>query len=107
MVVAAAHLVDLARQVEGDHRLAAVPVGGAIDRRHDRVDAMREGAGRAVGLELVVLDEIEAGRREFTDEGGGRRRIEAHARLDDRTDQRPPLDAGEPARAGDAEARAG
>ena len=106
-VVAAAHLVDLAGEVEGEHQLAAGAVGGAVDLAHHRAGALLERAGRAVALQLVVLDEVEPGGGELGDQRGGRLGVEADRRLDDGADQRPALDAGERAGAGNAELRAG
>lgn len=106
-VVPATHLVDLAGQVEGEHHLLSGALGMIVDDAHHRAGAGLERAGGAVGLQLVVLDEVDAGLAEGGDQGGGLPGIEADAGLDDGADQRPPLDAGKPPRAGDAEAHAG
>ena len=86
-VVAPAHLVELARQVEGVHRLAAGPVGLGLDRAHHGADARVEGADGAVRLQLVVLDEVDAGPAERPHELGRGGGVEADGRLDDRADQ--------------------
>ena len=62
--------------------------------------------GRAHQL-LVVLDEIDAGLDQLADQFGRLVRTKAERRLDDRADDRPAIDAGEPAAAGNAELRAG
>jgi hypothetical protein len=105
-VVTAAHLVDLARQVEGVHELATRAVGGPVHRCHHRPRPVLERAGRAVALQLVVLDEVEAGSGELGHQRRGTGGIEPDRRLDDGSDQRPAFDAGEKAGAVDAEARA-
>ena len=55
---------------------------------HHRAGARVERAGRAVGLQLVVLDEVDAGLAEAGDELGRRLGVEPDARLDDGPDQR-------------------
>src|SRR3954468_7219756 len=105
-VVAAAHLVQFTGEVEGEHHLPAVPLGMTVDHRHHRADALVEGAVRAVALELVVLDEVDAGLAQRRDDIGGLPRAEADAGLDDRADQWPSLDPGEAAGSRNAEFRA-
>lgn len=70
-VVTPPHLVDLTGEVEGDHRLPAGLVRGAIDRRHHRSNRFFERAGGAVGLQLVVLDEVDADIGQFSDQFTG------------------------------------
>jgi hypothetical protein len=106
-VVAPAHLVELAGEIEGEHGHLAGPVGLCLDHAHHRADALVEGAIRAVRLELVILDEIDAGLAELLHDCGRRFGIEAHARLDDSADQWPPLHARELTCAVDTEERAG
>jgi hypothetical protein len=60
---------------------------------------------RTVGLELVILDEVDPGLDQGADLLGGRFRREADARLDDRADDRTVEHARQPARAGDTELR--
>ena len=55
---------------------------------HHRAGALVERAGRAVGLQLVVLDEVDAGVAELGDERRRRLGVEPDARLDDGADQR-------------------
>ena len=102
--MAAPHLVELAGEVEGVHRLLAGPVGMIVDDAHHGSYALVERAVRAVRLQLVVLDEVDPGLAEVLDHGGGRLGVEADARLDDGADQRPAVNVGEPARALDPEA---
>ena len=70
-VVVAAHGVEIVGDVEGEHHLAADALGVAVDRAHHGAGARVEGAGRAIGLELVVLDEVDAGLAEAGDELAG------------------------------------
>src|SRR5690606_23772166 len=49
-VMSAAHLVDLAGYVEGEHHLFAGAGGVVVDDAHDRLDPFVERAVRAVGL---------------------------------------------------------
>ena len=106
-VVAAAHLVEVAGQVEGHHRLAAAAIGGAVHDGHHPLHPLLEGAVRAVGLELVVLDEVDAAVDQRRDLLGGLLGVQAHAGLDDGADQRAARHAGQPARARHAEGRPG
>jgi hypothetical protein len=65
------------------------------DHPHHGGYALVERAMRSVGLQLVVLDEVDAGldqRRDLLSRRFGR---EADARLDDRPDQRPAMNPGE------------
>ena len=70
-----------------------LPVRSAcgVDDAHDGADALVERADRAVRLQLVVLDEIDAGRAELGDERRRLLGVEADARLDDGADQRAAL----------------
>ena len=81
-------------------------VGVAVDDRHHRPGALLERAVRPVGLQLVVLDEIDAASGEDLDQRRGALRGQADARLDDGADQRPGRDARQAAGAVDAELRA-
>ena len=105
-VVAREHLVDLARDVEGEHRFLAAALGVAADHSHHRLHPLRKGAMRRVGHELVVLDEIDAALDELVDQfrrlGGG----QPDAGLDDGAYERAFRHAGERARAGNPELRA-
>ena len=60
-IVPAPHLVDLAGEVEGEHDLLARSARRArFDHPHHRPHPLVERAMRAVGLQFVVLDEIDA-----------------------------------------------
>jgi hypothetical protein len=74
--------------------------------RH-RLDARFEGAVRAIGLQLVVLDEIDARRAQLVDQLRGLGGVEADAGLDDGADQRALVDAGKAAGAFNAEGGTG
>ncbi len=106
VVVAAQHLVDLAGDVGGVHDAPAGAVGHVVQIHASTArGALIERAVRAVALQLVILDEVDAG---FGEHADLRRRGfggHADARLDDGADERPAINAGEGARAGDAELR--
>ena len=85
----AAHRVGLVGDVEGHHHTLAGPVLVPAHGGHHGGDAGREGRMGRIGADLVVLDEIEAGRAERADERGGLLRRQADIRLDDGADQRP------------------
>ena len=68
----AEHLVEVAGDVGGVHYLLASLVGVAVDDVHDCGDTLIEGAVRAVGLQLVIFDEVDAGFDESFDLCGGR-----------------------------------
>ena len=71
VVVVPAHLVDLAGDVEGHHDLASGALLMFKHQRHDRVDPLGERAVRAVGLEFIVLDEVDAAIQQFLHHLGG------------------------------------
>jgi hypothetical protein len=60
---------------------------------------------RAIGLQLVVLDEVHAGLGEHLHLRRGLLERKAYARLDDGADDGPAVDAGEPPRSVHAELR--
>ena len=70
-VVAPPHLVEIAGDVEGEHHRLAGPVGVAIDHRHHGASPRLERAVRPVGLQLVVLHEVDAALGERLDQVGG------------------------------------
>ena len=103
--MAAAHLIEVAGQVEGEHDLLARALGVIVDHAHNRFDPPLERTVRPVRLQFVVLDEVDAGPAELADQ---RRRFlgtEADARLDDRADQRSSVDTGKPPRSSNAKPR--
>src|SRR3954467_10339158 len=103
--MASAHLVEVARQIEGEHDLFAGAVRVGVDDAHHGPDAFIEGAGWSLRLEFVALYAVDPG---FAERLGQRRRVlrpEADARLDDGADQRACLDARKPAGGRDAESR--
>ena len=67
--------------------------------------ALIERAVRTVGLQLVVLDEVDAGFGEHLYLRSGLLRRHADTGLDDGADHRTPINAGEPARSLHAELR--
>src|SRR6516225_6412082 len=90
-VVAAAHLVEIAGEIEGEHHYLAGSLRMSVDDRYDGVHPIFETTIRSVGLQFVVLDEIDAG---FTESRNKVRRFfrsEADGRFNDRADQRTPL----------------
>src|SRR3546814_889760 len=107
LIVAAAHLVEIAGHVEGEHHLLAGAVGVIVDDPHDRPRPLLEGAVGAVALKLVVLDEIDVRRGKRLDETGRLLRPEADAGLDDGSDQGTAPNVRKPACPLDAEGRAG
>ena len=106
-VVAAAHLVHLAGQVEGEHDLAARPFGMGADDAHDGAHAVVEGADVAVGLQFVILDEVDARRAERVDHGGGFGGRKADGGFDDGADEGAVFHARQGAGALGAEGGAG
>jgi hypothetical protein len=106
-VVPAQHVVDAAGDVDRVHRHAAEAVGMLVQHRRHGLEPGVEGRVRRVGDQLVVLEEVDAGGAEIVYQRRRLRGGEADARLDDRADQRPARDAGEPPRAVDAELRVG
>ena len=107
-IVVAHHLVGIGmRDAEGVHHLLAGLLLVLEDQRHDRLHALGERRiGRAHQL-LVVLDEVDAGVDQLADHLGRLVRPQPQRRLDDGADDRPPLDAGQPPAAVDAELRSG
>src|SRR6266508_4642594 len=59
-VVPPQHLVDLSGDVAGVHHLSPIPVGVPVDDPHHGVEALLEWAVRAVGLQFIILDEVDA-----------------------------------------------
>ena len=108
VVVAAQHLVDVAGEVGGVHDCVLPVLVAMVDSStsHHGGDARFERAVRAVGLQLVILDEVDAGFGENAHLLGRCLGRHADGGLDDGADQRPAVDAGECARARDAELRA-
>src|SRR6478609_3133885 len=104
-VVAPAHLVEIAGQVEGVHDFPARALGVIIDHPHHGFDTPVERTGRTVRLQFVILDEIDSCAAELIDQRSRFFRPEPDAGLDDGPDQRPALYAGKPARTLDAETR--
>jgi hypothetical protein len=102
-IMAPAHLIEITRQVEGEHHLLAGVLRMRIDDTHDGPYALLEGAAGPVRLQFVVLDEVDPGFAECLRQGRGFVRSEADTGLDDRTDQRAVEDAAEPAGTGDRE----
>ena len=76
-----------------------------VDHAHDLFDTAVERTGRAIRLQFVVLDEVDAGAAQLIDKVGRLLRTQTDARLDDRPDQRPSFDTGKLSRSGNAEAR--
>ena len=105
--MAAAHLIEIAGEVEGIHHLLARSVGVIIDDAHHGPGPLVERAMRSVRLKLVVLDEVDAGFAQGLGQGGGLVGPEADARLDDGADQRKVSDTGEAPRSRNPEFRAG
>ena len=101
--MAAAHLVELTGQVEGHHRFLARALGAGVDLAHHRADPLLERAMSAVGLELVVFDEVDAAVYQLAHFGGGLFGVESDAGLDDGADQRPARHPSQSPRALDAE----
>ena len=64
-IVGAQHVVDVAADVEGVHRLLAGFIGGAVDLPHRGLHAFLEGGVRRISVQFIVLDEVEARPREI------------------------------------------
>ena len=105
-VVAAQHVLHVAGDVERIHGLLAGRIGHPPDLRHDRRDAPGQRSVRRVGLQFVVLDEVESGRCEIAHELAQCLGGQSDAGLDDGADQRPAVHLRQVARALDAEAGA-
>ena len=94
-IVAVAHLIEIAGEVEGDHHFLAGAVCMIVDHLHYRTGPLVERADRAIGIQFVVLDEVDAGFGEAANQGRRFLGAEPDARLDDRAYQRPAVDIGE------------
>ncbi len=103
VIVALEHLVEVAGDVGGVHDALAGAVGVAVDDVHDGGEALVEGAVRAVGLEFVVLDEVDASFDERADLCGGGLGRHAYGGLDDGADDGAAVDSGELAGSGYSE----
>ena len=104
-IVAAQHVVDVASDVECIHRFLAGLVGDFFDFRHDGGNPFRERRVVWVGLQFIVLDEVETGNGEVTHQACQCVGRQPDAGFDDGADQRQFLDLREFAGAGDAESR--
>ena len=96
------HRLGVVGDIERYHRLAPGAVGMAVDHRHHRAHPLGQRRVGRVAVDLVVLDEVDAGGAERIDQLGGLLRRQPDARLDDGADQRPAMHAGHVARAGGA-----
>ncbi|MNU73436.1 hypothetical protein D3C71_629180 [compost metagenome] len=96
----AAHGIGFVGDVEGDHHATPEPVLRAFDRCHDGWDALGKGGVDRIGGNLVILDEIDTGIAEPTDQPCRIFSGQSHIRLDDRTDHQPFGNACQSARAG-------
>ena len=105
-IVAAQHVIDIAADIECVHRLLAGLIRYALDLGHDCRDALGERRIGRIGVELIVFDEVEAGQCEVAHQLAKLLCGQADAGLDDRADQRTPIDLGELTRAFDSEAGA-
>jgi len=72
---------------------------------HDSARTRLERAVGAVGLQFVILDEVDLGRSQRVNQRRGRLRRKTHAGFDDRADQRTGLYLRQPTRPGNAELR--
>ena len=99
------HLVEVARQIKGEHHFLAAAQRVVVDHPHDGFDALVERARRTVRLQFVVLDEIDAGAAEVIDKSRRLGGTQADARLDDGPDQRSSLNPCKAARPRDAKPR--
>ena len=99
--------VEVVGDVERVHRLDAGAIGVAFEHRHHRRDPLPQRGLGAVALQLVILDEVDAGRGEIAHEVGEVGRGEPDAGLDDRADHGAVGAGHQSSGAGDAELRAG
>ena len=106
-VVAAAHLIEFPRQIECIHDLAAAALGVFAYHLHTKPHTFVKRTSRAIGLQLVVLDEIDTGGTQLFDHGGRVRRTQTHRGFDDGAYQRRLRHAGQGAGTGYAKGRAG
>src|SRR4051794_12853347 len=99
MIVPGQHLVDVTGKISRVHHLFPSSVGMVANHSHDCRNPLVEGAVRTVGLEFIVLDEIDVSfdQCRYLRSGGLRRK--ADTRLDDGADKRPVVDSGQLARA--------
>jgi hypothetical protein len=58
-VVAMAHLIKIAGEIEGIHHLLARAVRMIIDDAHDGAGSLVKWAMRPIGLQFVILDEVD------------------------------------------------
>src|SRR6516162_4040785 len=106
-VVPTTHLVELAGQIEGVHDLPSRPLSMIVDHAHDGFDAPVKRTGRAIRLQFIVLDKVNASTAKIADDSCRLLWTEADARFDDRTDQRPFLHPGKAPCSRDAKSRSG
>ena len=106
-IVAVAHLIEIAREIEGIHDLLARSVGVTIDDAHHGPGPIVKRAMRSIRLKFVVLDEVDASFAQGLGQGCCLVWPEADARLDDGADQRKVSDTGEASRSRNPEFRAG
>lgn len=102
----AAHLVEIAGDVEGMHDALAGAVGMAVERSHHGRDPGVERCEDRVRAELIILDEVDAALGEFRDDLRSLLRQQADARLDDGADGGEPVEPEALTRPRDAETRA-
>src|SRR4051812_14395473 len=89
------HLVEIARQVEGNHGFLASALGGLVDNSHHGPHALLERAAWAISLQLVVFDEVDSPSDQCTNLLCRRDWGEAHTGFDDRADNRTARDTGQ------------
>ena len=91
-IMPAAHLVDLAGEVKGEHDFPPMPLGRRVDDAHYGRDALLERTEGAVRLQFVVLDEVNAAIDQTADRLRRCLGRQADRGLDNGADERQALD---------------
>ena len=97
------HRVDFVDDVESIHHLLAGSVRMLVRDPHNRRDSLGERVVRAIGLKLVLLDEVDSTFSKLADHRGRLFGTEAYAWLNDGANQRTRLEPGQVAGPRDAE----
>ena len=106
MVVAAQHFVNVAGKIHRIHDLLARSVGMIAQHAQNGGGALFEGTVRPVGLQFVILDEVDPRLSQGAHLRGRLLRVHSDAWFDNGADERPLVHARKPARSRNAKLRA-
>ena len=106
-IMTAFHLIKLASEIERIHHLFARSLGLAVDHGHGQRDAIIERAGGSICLQLIILDEVNAGLAKLRHDVCSVLGAESDRGFDDGADQRSLQHASKRARSRDTKCRAG